>query len=87
MTIAFSRRKIMGAGVATTMLAGCGGAGCGKISPDPEADASWADIVNQARGQSVYWNAWAGDERTNAYIAWAAQQIEANYGVLLVHVN
>src|SRR5262245_4297851 len=33
-------------------------------------DAAWAAIVTKARGQTVYWNAWGGDPRINAYIQW-----------------
>ena len=31
-------------------------------------------FVDQARGQSVYFNAWGGSPAINAYIAWAAEQ-------------
>ncbi len=29
----------------------------------------WSEIASKARGQTVYWNAWGGDDRSNAYIA------------------
>jgi len=32
--------------------------------------ADWQDTLDGARGQTVYWNAWGGDGRTNAFIAW-----------------
>ncbi|MBL8670840.1 MAG: ABC transporter substrate-binding protein, partial [Alphaproteobacteria bacterium] len=35
----------------------------------------WPEILAKARGQTVYWNAWGGDERTNAFIAWAGQEV------------
>jgi putative thiamine transport system substrate-binding protein len=50
------------------------------------ADA-WHDTVAEARGQTVYWNAWGGDEQINAYIAWVGEQVAARYGVELVHVK
>jgi putative thiamine transport system substrate-binding protein len=50
------------------------------------ADA-WDDTVAEARGQTVYWNAWAGDEQINAYVAWVGEQVAARYGVELVHVK
>jgi putative thiamine transport system substrate-binding protein len=50
------------------------------------ADA-WDDTVAEARGQTVYWNAWGGDEQVNAYIAWVGEQVAARYGVELVHVK
>lgn len=52
--------------------------------PDP---ADWAAIVAAARGQTVYWNAWAGEPRINAYIAWAGDQVAQRYGVTVVHVK
>ncbi len=51
------------------------------------AAASWDDIVAKARGQTVYWNAWGGDERINAYIAWAGARVEADYGVTVRQVK
>jgi putative thiamine transport system substrate-binding protein len=48
---------------------------------------SWNDILRQARGQQVYWNAWAGDPAINAYIAWAAGEVRRRFGIVLVHVK
>ncbi|MCV2863510.1 ABC transporter substrate-binding protein [Albidovulum sediminicola] len=48
---------------------------------------SWDEIVAAARGQTVYWNAWGGDERTNDFIAWASDQVEAQYGVTIQQVK
>ena len=50
------------------------------------ADA-WDDTLAEARGQTVYWNAWGGDEQINAYIAWVGEQVAERYGVELVHVK
>jgi putative thiamine transport system substrate-binding protein len=49
--------------------------------------ASWDEAVAKARGQTVYWNAWGGDERINAYIAWAGMRVMDDYGVSLRHVK
>ncbi len=43
--------------------------------------ADWQQTLNAARGQTVYWNAWGGDARTNAFISWVGEQTEAKYGV------
>lgn len=51
------------------------------------ADQSWEEIVAKAKGQTVYWNAWGGDDRINAYIAWAGETVEERYGVELEHVK
>lgn len=41
----------------------------------------------EARGQTVYFNAWGGSRPINDYIAWAAGEVETRYGVHLVHVK
>lgn len=52
--------------------------------PDPKA---WDSVLQEARGQTVYWNAWGGDPRTNDYIAWAGQQVQDQFGITLEHVK
>ena len=47
----------------------------------------WNAVADKARGQVVFWNAWGGDERINAYIAWAGDQARARYGVTVRHVK
>ncbi|MDG4647362.1 ABC transporter substrate-binding protein [Roseibacterium sp. SDUM158017] len=49
--------------------------------------ADWEDTLAAARGQTVYWNAWGGDARTNAFIDWVGEQTEARYGVAVEHVR
>ena len=48
---------------------------------------SWNDVLAKARGQTVNWNAWAGDEKTNAFIAWVGDEVGKRYGVKVVHVK
>ncbi|MCC6007609.1 MAG: ABC transporter substrate-binding protein [Rhodobacteraceae bacterium] len=60
-------------------LAGAGGA--------VAESRSWDDIRAAARGQTVYWNAWAGDPRTNAFIAEVGQETARLYGVDIEHVR
>lgn len=43
--------------------------------------ADWPATLAAARGQTVYWNAWGGDERTNVFIAWVGAETERLYGV------
>ena len=50
-------------------------------------DAAWSDTLAKARGQTVHFNAWAGDEKTNAFIAWVGEEAEKRYGVKVVHVK
>jgi len=55
--------------------------------PAATAAGEWDDIAAKARGQTVYWNAWGGDERINAYIAWAGKRVAEDYGVTVRHVK
>jgi len=52
-----------------------------------QAIAPWADVLARARGQTVYWNAWAGDDKTNAFIAWCGERLKARHGVAVQHVR
>lgn len=47
----------------------------------------WKSIVDKARGQTVYWNAWAGDENTNSFIAWVGKRVKEDYQIDLRHVK
>jgi putative thiamine transport system substrate-binding protein len=52
------------------------------------ADASaWERVEKAARGQTVYFNAWAGSERINVYLQWAGAEVEKRWGVKLEHVK
>jgi len=51
------------------------------------ADAVWDDVLARARGETVYWNAWGGDERTNGFIAWVGDAVAKRYGVTLKQVK
>ena len=50
-------------------------------------DMPWNDIVAKARGQAVNFNAWAGDEKTNAFIAWVGTEVGQRYGIKLRQVK
>lgn len=52
--------------------------------PDP---ADWAQVLKQARGQTVYFNAWGGSSNINDYIAWAGSEVKTRYGVTLNQVK
>jgi putative thiamine transport system substrate-binding protein len=79
----FSRRRLLGAGL--------------LLPFGLTARPAWAQAGNQAlnwprtqaaaRGQTVYFNAWAGSERINAYLQWAAAELQQTYGVKLEHVK
>jgi putative thiamine transport system substrate-binding protein len=48
---------------------------------------SFEEIAAKARGQTVYWNAWAGDPQTNAFIASVGDEVRTRYGVTVNHVK
>jgi putative thiamine transport system substrate-binding protein len=49
--------------------------------------ASFDDVLAEARGQTVYWHAWGGDPQVNDYIDWVGDQVQARFGIELVHVK
>ena len=51
------------------------------------AQADWEQTLNDAKGQTVSFNAWGGDDRINAYIAWVGDRVSQEYGVNLQHVK
>ncbi|WP_420417780.1 ABC transporter substrate-binding protein [Pacificispira sp.] len=54
----------------------------------PAAQAqSWEETVAEARGQTLYWNAWGGDEGINDYVAWVGERLAEEYEIELVHVK
>ena len=53
----------------------------------PARADSWQATLRSARGQTVYFNAWAGSERINAYLQWAAAELDRTRGLRLEHVK
>lgn len=49
--------------------------------------AGWDETLAEARGQTVYFNAWGGDPRTNAFLDWVGEQTEARFGVAVQQVK
>lgn len=76
---AFSRR----AALLSLVLA----AGFGRAALADPAPTSWDQALAQAKGETVYFNAWGGDPKINAYISWAAERVKAEYGVTLRQVK
>jgi len=61
----------------------------GSIAPAMAVDVAdeWSAVEAEARGQTVYFNAWGGSDRINEYIGWVGDQVQARYGVTLEHVK
>ncbi len=68
----------------TLALAAVLGAAPALADPDPR---NWDAVLDDARGQTVFWNAWAGDPRINAFIDAVGDELEARHGVRLNHVR
>ena len=79
MTVSINRR---------TLLTHTGAAALAATAPWAAAQTTaWADIEKKARGQTVVFNAWGGSERINAYLVWAASELDKQFGVKLEHVK
>ncbi len=69
------------------LLAAAAAAASILSAPALAQDLKWPDVVAAARGQTVNFNAWAGDEKTNAFIAWVGDEVARRYGVRVNHVK
>ncbi len=72
------RRQLLAAAAAAPFAAGT------RAQTAPDA---WTKIEAAAKGQTVYMNAWAGSERINAYLQWAAGELTQRWGIKLEHVK
>ncbi|WP_045388571.1 ABC transporter substrate-binding protein [Falsirhodobacter sp. alg1] len=57
------------------------------LGTSPALAEDWQATLDAARGQTVYFNTWGGDERTNAFIADLGKRTEAAYGVSIRQVK
>ena len=74
--------------LATTLfVTGLAFAGTPAIADEAPDVSNWDSVTEQARGQTVYFNAWGGAPNINAYIEWAGAQLKEQYGVTLIHVK
>ncbi len=48
---------------------------------------NWDAVLQQARGQQVYFNAWGGESRINRYLDWVASEVASRYDIRLQHVR
>ncbi|MGL6052805.1 MAG: ABC transporter substrate-binding protein, partial [Aeromonas salmonicida] len=61
----------------------------GTLFADDTADegSRWQQTLDQAKGQTVYFNAWGGSPEINTYLVWAGKELERQYQVKLVQVK
>jgi putative thiamine transport system substrate-binding protein len=76
-----SRRSVLLAALAMPLVARA------QTPGHPLLAAPWEAVLAEARGRPVFFNAWGGDDRTNAFIAWAAGRLRELHGVELRHVR
>ncbi|GGN37793.1 MULTISPECIES: ABC transporter substrate-binding protein [Marinomonas] len=58
-----------------------------SLTAQAETSYLWQDTLDQAKGQTVYFNAWGGADNINDYIQWAADRIKEEYDVTLKQVK
>jgi putative thiamine transport system substrate-binding protein len=72
------------ASLATAFLLSVGPASAQTAAPDP---SDWPAVLEAARGQTVYFNAWGGSPAINSYLEWAGGMLSERFGITLVHVK
>lgn len=51
------------------------------LNPVAAKEQSWDEVLKEAKGKTIYFNAWGGSEVINDYIAWASSEVKAKYGI------
>jgi putative thiamine transport system substrate-binding protein len=51
------------------------------------ADANWQTVQNEAKGQTVWFNAWGGDQAVNRYLDWVSDEMKTHYAITLKIVH
>ena len=54
---------------------------------DDKSLSHWQQVQETGKNQDVYFYAWGGDPQINAYLQWAAEQVDDQYNINLVHVK
>lgn len=70
------------------LRAGLLGLGLLALSPFAAYAQSWQQVENEAKGQTVWFNAWGGDEAVNHYLDWVSGEVKRDYAINLriVHI-
>lgn len=69
------------------LLAASAMVGLGTAAARAAAVPSWPEVERTARGETVFWNAWGGDDSTNAFIAWSGERMRVLHDVTVHHVR
>jgi putative thiamine transport system substrate-binding protein len=54
---------------------------------DGTPDPAWQKVLDEAKGETVYFHAWGGEPRINAYIEWAAREVQREFGVRVLQLK
>jgi putative thiamine transport system substrate-binding protein len=57
------------------------------IATSDQTLSPWQQVEAEGKNQDVYFYAWGGDPQINAYLQWAAEQVDDKYNINLVHVK
>lgn len=51
------------------------------LSTQVHADESWQKVKDEAKGQTVWFNAWGGDTAVNQYLDWVSGEMKTHYAI------
>ncbi|MGU9865302.1 ABC transporter substrate-binding protein [Kluyvera ascorbata] len=70
------------------LRAGLLGLGLLALSPLAAYAQNWQQVENEAKGQTVWFNAWGGDDAVNHYLDWVSGEVKRDYAINLriVHI-
>ena len=77
--------KYLSLGLVYAMLISC--VGKENQSSTKLTGEDWDSLLEEAKGQTVYWHAWGGSSVINEYIDWVAESVEELYDVEIKHVK
>ncbi len=52
-----------------------------------KTDRDWAQVQARAAGNTVYFDAWGGDQAVNRYLVWVSDQVRLQFAIRLVQVK
>ncbi|TFF18787.1 ABC transporter substrate-binding protein [Jiella endophytica] len=59
----------------------------GAAKAEEAVPAGWQTVLDQAKGQTVYFDAWGGSQNINDYIGWVGETVGERFGITLKHVK
>lgn len=69
------------------MVVAAGLALTGAAKAEDAVPAGWQAVLDEARGETVYFDAWGGSQNINDYIAWVGETVGERFGITLQHVK